>query len=71
MKDTVNGHYGICFRWYSYWCSINDFIGFRGSTDARMWMVWFECVYGWCVCIVNAIGIDRLVSGFGRGGSEV
>ena len=34
-------------------------------------MVWYGGVYGWCVCIVDAIGIDRLVGGFGRGGSEV
>ena len=26
---------------------------------------------GWCVCIVDGIGVDRLVGEFGRGVSEV
>ena len=28
-------------------------------------------VYGWCVCLVDVIGIDRVVSGCWRRGSEV
>ena len=38
----------------------------EGYSYARMGMVWLRGVYGWCVCIVDAIGIDRLVGGFGR-----
>ena len=46
-------------------------IEFGGNSDAEMRMVWLGCVHGWCVCIVDAIGIDNLVGGFGTGVSEV
>ena len=70
-EGTGNDHHGICSRWHSYWCSINDMIGFGGSSHAEVWMVWLGCMHGWCVCIVDAIGVDMLVGGFGRGVSEV
>ena len=34
-------------------------------------MVWCGGMYGWCVCIVDVIGIDRMVGGCWRRGSEV
>ena len=46
-------------------------IGFGGNSDAGVWMVWFGGVHGWCVCIVDVIGVDRLVGGFGRRVSKV
>ena len=71
-KGTGNGHYGICSDWNSDWCSINDMIGMFGwYSYTGMGMVWCGGMYGWCVCIVYAIGIDRLVGGCGRGVSEV
>lgn len=65
-KGTRNGHDRICTCWYSYLCSINDMIEFwEGNSDARVWMVWPRYVHEWCVCVVDAIGVDRLVGGFG------
>ena len=46
-------------------------VGRGGYSYVGKGMVWYGGVYGWCVCIVDAIGIDRLVGGFGRGGSEL
>ena len=47
-------------------------IGMVGEYSyAGMGMIWNGSMYGWCICIVGVIGIDRLVGRFGRGGSEV
>ena len=46
-------------------------IGFGGSSHAGVWMVSLGCIHGWCICTVDAIGVDMLVGGFGRGVSEV
>ena len=71
-KGTGNGHYGICSGWNNDWCSINDMIGMVGGYSyVEMRMVLSGSVYEWCVCIVDVIGIDRLVSRCGSGGSEV
>ena len=42
----------------------------RVESDTCRWMVCVGRVDGWCVCIVDAIGVDRLVGGFGRGVSR-
>ena len=42
-----------------------------GYSYVGMGMVWCGGVYGWCVCIVDMIGIDRVVDGCQRKGSEV
>ena len=34
-------------------------------------MVWLGYAHGRYVCIVDAIGFDRLIDGFGRGVTEV
>ena len=71
-KGTGNVHYGVCSGWYGYWCSINGMIGLiGGNSDVCVWVVRGECVHGWCVRIVDEIGIDRQSGGFRRGVSEV
>ena len=70
-KCTGKGHYGICSGWNNDWCSINDMIGMvAGYSYVGIGMVRCGGVYGWCVCIADVIGIDRLVDVCGRGGSE-
>ena len=46
-------------------------IGFGSKSDAGVWMVWLGYMHGWCVCIVDAIGVDGLVYHLWRGVSEV
>ena len=47
-------------------------IGLVGvESDVGGWVVCVVPVDRWCVCIVDAIGVDRLVGGFGRAVSEV
>ena len=51
---------------------MNDMIGMVwGYSYVGMGMVWCGGMYGWCVCIVDVIGIDRMVGGCWRRGSEV
>ena len=58
-----NGHHGVCSSWYGELFSY--MIGLVGvESDAGGWVVCVGHVDGWCVCIVDAIGVDRLVSGF-------
>ena len=71
-KGTGIGHDGICSGWNNDWCSINDMIGMGGGYSyVGMGMVWCSGMYEWCECMMDVIGIDKLVSGCGRGGREV
>ena len=42
-----------------------------GYSYVGMGVVWCAGMYGWCVCIVDMIGIDRVVDGCRRRGSQV
>ena len=42
-----------------------------GYSYVGMRVVWCGGMYGWCVCIVDMIGIDRVVDGCRRRGSQV
>ena len=46
-------------------------IGFVGNSDVGVRVVWLGYVHGWCLYMVDAIGLDRLVGRFGRGVTEV
>ena len=46
-------------------------IGFGRNSVAGVWMVWLGYVHGWCVCMVDAIDVHRLLSVIRRGVSEV
>ena len=69
-KGTGNGHYGVCSGWYGELFS--NMIGLVGvESDAGGWVVCVGHVDGWCLCAADAIGVDRLISGFWRGFSEI